>query len=195
MSEISPPAPAFERGSAPALARVGAFVAALILLLVGGLLSFGTVLLAPIGMWAYRVFLRRRRRPFTRFASWSAATATVLVLLVLSVGAFVAMMPAGSVKQILATSDSASAAAASQKTAPPAWLEKIAPGTAAVSARQSPPTSPLLVKIFLIWGGGLGLILMAGFYGSLGWAGGMLGGLALRGHWPGQRDATTPSVV
>ena len=195
MSEISPPTPAIEHGSAPGLARIGAFIAALILLIGGGLLSAGMVLLAPVGMWAFRVFLRRRGRPFTRSASWSAATATVLVLLLLTVGAFVAMMPAGSVKQILAASDSASAAAASQKTPPPAWVEKIAPGTTALSARQSSPTSPVLVKIFLIWGGGLGLMLMSGFYGSLGWAGGMLAGLALRGHWPGQRDAMIPIVV
>jgi hypothetical protein len=41
----------------------------------------------------------------------------------------------------------------------------------------------------MVWGRGIALLIKGSLYGTLGWAGGMLSGLTLRGYWPGEHDA------
>jgi hypothetical protein len=162
--------------------RVSAFVAGTVVLLAGAFISFGTALLAPLGMWTSSAFLRRRHRPATRATGWLTAMTSVAVGL-LAVAAFaLASLPAGGVHRMTQVVDSASAASA--QAPPPAWMERLAPGTQARAASGSQTPASLRMPL-LIWGGGVAILFMAAIVGSLGWLGGMLCGFAITGRWPG----------
>jgi hypothetical protein len=162
--------------------RLSAFVASALVLLGGAIISLGAVLLAPLGMWAWSAFLHRRHRPASRATSWLAAMASVAVGLLAVAGFALASLPPGGVHRMTQAMDSASVASA--KTPPPAWLERMAPGAQARAASGS-ATPPSLRTPLLIWGGGVALLFLAAIVGSLGWVGGMLGGFAVTGRWPG----------
>lgn len=92
-----------------------------------------------------------------------------------------ASLPTGSMEHFQYTADSVSAV--NQKKPPPAWVERIAPGTSARAA-QGPPTPKSLRTPLLIWGVGVGILFVAALGGSIAWAGAMLCGFAIRGRWP-----------
>jgi hypothetical protein len=161
--------------------RIAAFLAGAVVLLAAAFVSFGTALLAPIGMWALGAYRRRRDDATTRTATWTASIACVAVgLVALTLIAFDSL-PSGSVHQIQHAADSVSAA--SEKRPPPAWVERVAPGTNARAAQQLKTPASLRTPLW-IWGAGVTLILMAGIIGSLAWVGGMLCGFAILGRWP-----------
>ena len=173
-----------DRGAAPkagALARVAAFVAGVLMLVGGTIVSLGMVLLAPIGMAVAGWVQRRRGDPMTRGGHWIAASAAIVVALVLAMAAFLAFTPKGTMRNVVQAADSASVASA--KEPPPAWLERLGPGLAV----QQP--GPGASRMFTIVGGLLGVSFMVGLlsavFGTLGWSAGMLLGLALSGRWPG----------
>lgn len=169
------------RSTANVLVRVAAFVAGAFVLIGAALISLGTALLAPLGMWATSAYRRRHGGSVTRPATWLSAMACVAIgMLGLMLVAF-GSMPSGSVRHFQATADSVSSARA--KTPPPAWIERIAPGTSARAAQGSPTPAKLRVPM-LIWGAGVGVLFMAALGGSIAWAGAMLCGFAIAGRWP-----------
>jgi hypothetical protein len=193
MSELTSPEPPLVPGAplrAPAGAapRIAAFFAAAVILSVGMALSFGTVLLAAIGMWVFAVLRRRAGRPATRTSSWLAANATAAVVIGCAALFVISRMPAGTTHKAIAAMDSASATAPKQP--PPAWLERISPGA---TARASAP-QPAFMRAsgvrtaMMIWGLAMAVMFAALLYGTLGWVGGMFAGLAIDGHWPGSHE-------
>jgi hypothetical protein len=172
--------PAVEPHRASVASRIGAIVLALLVLLVGALLSFGTVLVAAavLGI-AYRVRLRRGRA-FGNFASWGAATGTMLLILIVGAAIFVPKIPPGTWSSVTAAADSASKA---NEKAPPQWIQRISPA-AAQQATRPPSYSPGMQHAFMIWGLIIAGGMLAGFYGSLAWLGAQLFGLGIVGRWP-----------
>jgi hypothetical protein len=169
------------RVTANILVRLAAFVGGALVLLVAALISLGTALLAPLGMWATSAYRRRRHGSTTRPATWLAAMASVGIGLVGLMLVALGAMPAGSLQRFQVTADSVSSANA--KAPPPAWVERIAPGSSARAA-QGPQTPASLRTPLMIWSAGIGILFMAALGGSIGWAGAMLCGFAIRGRWP-----------
>jgi hypothetical protein len=163
------------------LARGAALLGGLLLLAGGAVVSLGMVVLAPLGMAVAGYVQRRRGNPMTRGEHWIAASASVMVAVMLALGAVLAVAPPGTVRNAMQAADSASVASA--KEPPPAWLERLGPG---LSMQQPSPGSS---RMFAIVGGLLGISFAVGFFsaafGSLGWGAGMLLGLAVSGRWPG----------
>lgn len=113
--------------------------------------------------------------------TWVAAGMFALTLIMFDA------LPGGTMREIQHSADSASAA--SYKKPPPAWVERLAPGTTARAAQGSSTPASLQTPL-LLWSVGVGLLLLAGVVGSIGWAGAMLCGFAITGRWP--NDATRP---
>jgi hypothetical protein len=169
-------------------ARVAAFVAGLLVLLCGAVISLGVVVLAPVGMAIVGYVQRRRGHPLTRGGHWIAASASITLALLMAGGAFVAATPPGAIRSVMNAADSASAVAA--KEPPPAWLEKLGPGFSQSNARMT-STSGVAALIGAVIGIGFALGLVSALYGSFGWGAGMLLGLAVTGRWPGTVGAAS----
>lgn len=165
------------------LARAAALLLALFVLAGGMLVSFGTVLVAPLGMWIAARVQRRRGRVLRRGGSWlAAASATTLGLALLAaVAAWTA--PTGTWSHTRAAMDSASVAGSAAP--PPAWLQRIVP---AVRAPVRPHRySPALAMGLVIWSMGLGIVMFGALLGTVGWLAGLLFGFAGTGRWPGAK--------
>ena len=174
---FSPPPPA------GAVARGFAVIAALLVLLVGSLFSLGTVLLAPVGMALGAYIWRRRGRTLSAAGHWLAAAIASTAVLVAYAGVFASAMSKDTWAKARQAADSVQRASAKQ--APPAWLQRLAPG-AAQRAAQRPP-SERAQTFGLAFGAAFIAMFLVGFFGTLGWIGGMLLGFAIGGRWPGQR--------
>ena len=162
--------------------RIVAALGALIVLIGGAILSLGTVLFAPLGMLIGAAIWRKRGRVLSMVGHWLAALVGAAAL----IGAFAAftaaVMPQGSFDQVKHTMDSATAAAAAQTGR----------GTRVDTFRLGSPrgaaSSSRGIAVMLAYGFGFAGILMIVVFGTIGWIGGMLLGLAIKGRWPG----TTP---
>jgi tetratricopeptide (TPR) repeat protein len=164
------------------LARLAAFVAGAVVLLCGIAVSLGGVVLAQIGMAVAAHVQRRRGHPLTRGGYWIAAFASMAIVILLATGVLLSSAPKGTVASVMRAADSSSAVAAKQP--PPAWLERLSPGYRAQQARLE-PSSRLFAVLTAIFGIGFAVTMFATLYGTLGWAAGMLFGLAAQGRWPG----------
>jgi hypothetical protein len=172
-------------------ARVLAMIAALLILLVAGLLSAGIVLCAAIVMGIVAYVFRRRRAALSRGASWLAAVAGAALGFVLAFGAMTAHTPV-SWREIMNAADSAAMA---DTTRPPAWLERMSPATTRAAREQrksARPTATIWSRIGVVWVFGFVIVLFASVFGSIGWAGGMLLGFAVKGRWPGTHALAAP---
>lgn len=187
MSLVNPAVPVTAAAAprAGVLARVLAVVAGIALFLVGGAMTLGLALAAPVGMLiAWAVARARHHRPLTRLTSWIAAMLTAAVV-VGAVGAYMATKaPAGTFSQIEHVMDSARVARADQPM--PAWVERIAPGTAA--AQRNSATTPFAQsRAVMYWGAAMGAIftcaLFGAFAGTLGWGATALVAYGARGRW------------
>jgi hypothetical protein len=165
-------------------------IAALLILLVGGLFSAGIVLCGAIVMGIVTYVFRRRRAVCSRGTSWLAAATGAALGCVVVFGAMTAHTPV-SWREIMNAADSAAMA---DTTRPPAWLERMSPATtrAAREQRKSHRTSTLWSRVGAIWMLGFVLVLFASLLGSIGWAGGMLLGFAVKGRWPGTSSLAVP---
>ena len=186
MTSFEPPL--LPRPSAPkagTVARVVAFVAAFCILVVGALFSLGAVLLVPAGMALAGYVWRRRGRVLPAAGQWLAACCSATFLLLVVAGLVAALMPASTWKHVRQAADSASTASAHEP--PPAWIERMYPGMSKRAA-EAPAPSPSAQTAMMAFGAAFALIFFAAFFGTIGWGGGMLLGLAIKGWWPG----TTP---
>lgn len=171
---VSLASPAPRGGLAP---RSGALVGGLVITIVALLMSAGVALLAPLGIWIAGRVQRRRGRALTGFGSWLAGTGSVVIgvlALALVIGA---SLPAGSWRRAGRELD---AVRATQPAPPPAWVERIAPGSARRAAATPPPSRTAMIVNLA-----LGFELFTVMLGTLGWGGAMLLGYGARGRWPG----------
>jgi hypothetical protein len=166
-------------------------VAALLIFLVGGLFSAGIVLCAAIVMGIVTYVFRRRGGVCSRGASWLAAAGGAALGFVLAFSAVTAHTPV-SWREIMNAADSAAMA---DTTQPPAWLERMSPATAQAAREQRKSarrTGSIWARIGMVWVIGFVIALFASVLGSIGWAGGMLLGFAVKGRWPGTRALAAP---
>jgi hypothetical protein len=173
------------------VARVPALIAAVLLLLAGGVLSAGMVACAAIVMGIVAYVFRRRGATFSRGASWLAATAGAALGFVLAFGAVTANAPV-SWHEIMNAADSAAIA---DTTQPPAWLDRVSPATAQAAREQRKSarrTGGIWGRVAIVWVAGFVIVLFASMFGSIGWAGGMLLGFAVKGTWPGAGAPASP---
>lgn len=176
--------------TASSAARVAAFLAGLVLALLGALVSLGTVVFSFASMLLASWLQRRRGKPLGPMGNWVASICGVALVLLVVAGVAFALMPKGAWQEVKRSMDSTSAN--TPPTPPPAWLERIAPGSTQRAAQMNGKPSASMQAGMLIWGAALVVFMMSGFIGSLGWAAGMLFGFSTHGRWPG---APLPDVV
>jgi hypothetical protein len=163
------------------LARIVAALLGIAALVVTAILTGGGTFCAFLGVFVAAIIASRKRRRLSRRASWLGAVAgSAIALAGFGVFAFRALPP-GTYSQIQRSSDSASATAK-----PPAWLERVAPGTGARMARKpSMPTG--VARAFQLWasitGAVIGLVIVAAIVGTVGWLVTLPLAFAWRGQW------------
>jgi hypothetical protein len=145
--------------------------------------SLGLALLAPIGMIVARIIARREQTPLTFFTSWLGAAFGVCAALIVAALVAIAVMPSGTFARFGQTADSVSTASSRQP--PPAWLEKISPGSTE-RARATPPNSRM-VRAFTVASTVMGFVLvysvLAMVIGTAGWLPSLLLTYAFSGRW------------
>ena len=169
--------------SASPVARVAALLAGVLVALVALLTSLGTVVFSFAGMGIASWAQRRKGRVLSAGGTWVAATCGVAVVMLLGAGVGFSLAPRGTWQEVRRTMDSTSANSPPPTT--PAWLERMAPGTAARAAKMNGKPSASFNVGMLLWGVAFFVMFLSGFVGSLGWATGMLLGYATKGRWPG----------
>jgi len=171
------------------LVRIAAFVVGALLLLCGLIVSLGTMIGALIGMGVANSLWRRRAQPSTRGKYWIAAGVSMAVVLLAAASVLFAVAPAGSLRSVMHTADSASVAAGKEE--PPELLKRLGP---MYNRRYEPSAgaSRLLAIVGAVWGLGFLVVSLAALYGSLGWGAAMLLALAVTGRWPGAAMGPAP---
>jgi len=183
-SEVSPEPmpPATSRGSWN-LSRGFAAIAGVALMVTMSIVTLGLALLAPIGMIVARKIARRENTPLTFFTSWLGAAFGVCAALIVAALVTIAVMPSGTFAGIGKTADSVSTA--SSKQPPPAWLEKMYPGSTE-RARATPTNSPM-VRTFTVASTVMGVVLLysllAMLIGTAGWVPSLLLTYGFSGRW------------
>ena len=175
-------------------ARRGAVIGGIALAVGSVFVTFGTSLVAMIGVWVAAVIGKRRHSPLTRGVSWIVAVGSVGVV---ALGAFILVIgtqvPRSELAKIKQAVDSASAA---PQKPPPEWLRKITPPNA---QRPSPMVDSVIKSsAFSIWTMVIGFTFlgaMVGLYaGTLGWIASMLLAYGATGDWF-PRGVTDPSLL
>lgn len=188
----SPIAVAPTPSGASILGRVFAFLFGIALLLFGSIISFGIVIVGAAGMGIVTFAQRQRRRRLSRLGGWLASIVSVAAVCAIIAFIIVEMVPSNTWSQMKTTMDSASVASAKQP--PPAWIERMYPGVSQRAAKQSTFSSSTQSTLMLA-SFGFAATMMVGFYGTLGWAVGMMLGFGARGRWPGATEGVFPAVV
>ncbi len=152
--------------------------------------TYGGVLLAPLGMAIAAWIARRRGRSTSKLTSWLAAIAAIWVVVVGALGVMALKAPPGSLSSIQHAADSIQTA--TPKRPPPAWLERIAPGSTARANAGQPMPIGQNMAVPLVIGALFSVGLLATFLGSLGWLATMPLAYAITGRWIGSppRDST-----
>lgn len=173
--------------AASPVARVAAFIAGLFLAVCGLLASVGTVLFSFAAMGIASSMKGRQGRVLGPLGKWIASTCGAALVMLLALGATWVLTPRSTWSQMKHVMDSTSTN--TPQAPPPAWLEKIAPGTAQRAAQQNAKPSEALQTGVMMWGVGFMVMFFSGIIGSLGWGAGMLLGFAAKGRWPGTDPA------
>jgi hypothetical protein len=163
------------------LYRVVALIAGSAILYEAARVSFGMVLCAPVGVLVVHRVRRSRGRPFGAWRSWISAVSAVAIALVVVAGVLVSQVPAGTWGRIRQTADSASVQAAKQP--PPAWLDRIAPGSAARYSATRSNDSGAVNAFTMIFGGVIAAGFLGNVFGTIGWVGTMLLVFSVTGRW------------
>jgi len=163
-------------------ARVGTAIAGLLATVAAGFFSFGTAVIAVVGMAVGYIVMKRRGRRLTRGLSWVVAVGSVAAVALVVFAVFALQAEAGTFKDVKRAMDSA---AAKPPPPPPEWLKKITPPNV---QRQNELTDKMLrSKSFTAWtmivGGVFGVGFLATIAGSMGWVGGFLLLHAATGGW------------
>ncbi|HWC75495.1 MAG TPA: hypothetical protein VG454_16325 [Gemmatimonadales bacterium] len=158
-----------------ALSALGGILAAV----VGLIVSFGSLLAAPLGIWLVRRWRRRHERRPSRLAALFGGIAASTVLAAILWSILFASMPREEIQ---------TAVERNRQQRPvklPAWYTKAFPQAArADSATQQMIASPGFVKMTFV----LGAAFAALFFGAVGGATGWGSYTLLRIAWSGQRE-------
>ena len=160
------------------VARTAAGLAGVVALLIAALFTVGTAFAAPIGVALAAWMMRRRGRALSLARSWMAAAAASTAAVALGFGLLFASLPSGTFTSAIAEAQKA------EQPPPPAWLERIAPG----STRPNPATERIVKSApFTLYagmmGGVLAVVLIGSIAGSAGWGATLLLGYAGKGRW------------
>lgn len=173
--------------------RIFAFLFGLVLLLVGAIVSFGTVLVGAAGMGIATLAQHQRHRRLSRVGGWLASTVTVAIVCAVIAVVISQIVPANTWTQVKTSMDSASAA--SSKQPPPAWVERMYPGASQRAAAQQSVFSGKRESAFLAAMFGFMAFFFVATYGTLAWGAGVLLGYGASGRWPGApTQAAVPPV-
>lgn len=162
--------------------RVGAGVLGGCVFVVSAIITVGTALAAPIGVFVARTIARRRGRAVTRWTTWIGATVASCVAVAALVTTFVVRAPTGTLQTLR---DVQRADTAARNAPPPAWVTRLFPQAA---QRPNAVTEHLVrstafTGYILVETAGLMLLMFAVLAGSAGWAGTLLLAYAFR-HGP-----------
>ncbi|MDB4914911.1 MAG: hypothetical protein JWM95_2555 [Gemmatimonadetes bacterium] len=184
VAELPAPALLESPRSTSAVFRLLAGGGGICLLLLGAVISFGGVLLAPLAMWIAATVLRRKGKKLEKWPAWFVACGVICVL-TLSISAAAWQRTSGaSIDQIHHNMDSL---AAVRRTNPrPSWQDRLSPPGAQeradVMTRRMGQSRTAMTGMLLVGG-----ILVAEFYavfvGTLGWGGALLLHYSLKGRW------------
>ena len=188
MTNPSAPIPVTEP-AAGAVARVGAFLVALCILIGGAVFSLGTILFAPLGMAIATRFWRRRGRALPIVGHWLAAVSTVMALLVILAAVGASLVPKSTLQQFKTTMDSVTVASQQRQTVGRGIARATPSDTAKAAGRLPRATSLTFTTITMSFGAAFVVIVFGAIFGSVGWAAGMLLGFAAKGRWPGAVSA------
>jgi hypothetical protein len=167
---------------ASTLTRLASGVAGSGILLVSALFTLGASLAAPFGVRAARRLARRRSRPLSRWGSWVGAVLASSLAVALWLTTYVTLISPESLQQVRRATAAGSSA---RQPPPPAWFSRAFP------VPRPDPDAPAERLIHSTWFAdyvllftALVLCLFSGtLAGSLGWAGTVLLGHALTGHF------------
>ncbi len=146
--------------------RAASAVGGAIALLFVSVITLGLALLAPLGMWVAGWIMRRQKQPLTRFTSWLGAVYGVG--LVIMVGMGVSMV--GTIRHLQdpAFRRTVDSVRAVQRNKPaPAWIERIAPGTAARTQASQPRPGSKAESMMGVGGSIFAAVLMGTLGGML----------------------------
>ncbi|MEO7455678.1 MAG: hypothetical protein ABIY52_05405 [Gemmatimonadaceae bacterium] len=175
--------------------RAGAGAGGLLALGLLSVVTVGFALLGPLGMWIAAWVMRRQGEPATKFTSWLGA--------VYGVGMAVMLIGAVSLMKMTVGDHSPayqramdSVRVAQRTQPPPAWLEKIAPGTTerVRASQKNPPTGKAMAAMGVGTSviGAVMLGLLAGLLvGSLAWAACLPLYFAINGRWIGEQPISS----
>ena len=165
--------------TARGLHRILSGLGGALLLVVGGIISLGTALAAPIAMLLVRARARRKGRAFSRLTSWVAAAAGSSVATAIAMGIIFAGKPAGTFARMEARDDSVRA---EHLAHPPAWLSRLAPaaGTPFDPGTTSIMRSRWTHRYFQLLGASAICAAFGSLSGTLGWVATLLLGYAMR---------------
>jgi len=185
MTEHSEIAPEPTRARTWNLLRVLAAIAGVAMLVTVSVFSLGLALLAPLGIVVARAIARREKTPLTLFTSWLGAAFAVCAALIVVALVVFALLPGDTVASIIRTTDSVSTA--SSKQPPPAWLEKVAPGSAARAQASQPKQNSPVARTLKVVSTVFGVVFVYSFFamliGTAGWVPSLLLTYAFSGRW------------
>lgn len=173
------------------VARVLAILAAIALLGLVSLASFGTVLLAPLGMLVYAKVQRRRGQPSWSAATWFVAGGSVALGLLIVAGGVASNISSDDLRTVRRAMDSASTSAPQRPS--PAWLERMqrTAGGGAIA-----PVKPVKYGTGMMVFGGIFLVnILSALVGTLGWLGGILLWCGITGRVPWRSPPPAPDMV
>jgi len=167
------------------VARVAALLGGVCIVLVAMVGSLGVAFFAPLGMFLTSRLWRARGRALPVLGHWLSAVGGVIIVLTALGAIGASVVPKASFDKFRRESDSISA-----KQPTPAWIERMAPGTAKRLAEQkTKKPSATAQTVGMAFGAAFVVIFFGLIFGSIGWVGGALIGLGVSGRWPGSASS------
>ncbi|HEU4585584.1 MAG TPA: hypothetical protein VFR95_07525 [Gemmatimonadaceae bacterium] len=165
--------------------RILAFLAGVAILALTALVSMGSILVAPIGMWLARIIQRARARSHTRATGWLGAVVACALVFLIILGYGFTHLPEGYVDMVQQQT--------AERQKDPTTVERIfqratprSPASAVVEKKSQEMAQS---RAFIWWATIVGGVISAGMagllMGSVGWAGTSLMLYGLTGRAPG----------
>jgi hypothetical protein len=172
------------RPPASVVSRVLFFLAGLVALAVGTIITLGAALAGAVSIGIVAMILRRKKRRITRRGAWLASVGGTIVALALFFG--ISVLRAPSVKPPTAAERAEQRQRATE--AMPDWLKAMNPNAQKQSQAADSMAAALLDnKAVMVWAGLMATVIAAGLMGtiagSFAWGGVMLLSRSFSGDW------------
>jgi hypothetical protein len=158
--------------------RILALIAGAALLVLVAMKTFGSVLVAPIGMWVAARIQRARGRGYTRVAGWVGAVLVSTLVMAGLFGYAVTRMPAGYLEEVQQATAQRQQERVQHPSAIEEALRRASTATPSQAMVQKKTDELAQSKAFIWWtmivGGVLAAALAGLLLGSVGWAGATL---------------------